>query len=389
MTVLQLMVLLSSDSKFVELEVIVYLLLHLHVLLVCHGSLIGCNFDEDERKPLDGLSGTRRPIVDESDMEPKVGSRSVLAAATSYAGSVSEVSNVRPNNPTLSANRSFGLNYPNAWGVGKEDAGIKGSVSAVWSSPDAERPETKLAHASALEKDRVKSTARVDSFERDTSVAADELQPVVPLESSERPRLKLLPRSKPIENVEMPTDYKQTSNQLHVEDSYAVHEPKISLQSGAGGPVVVDRAPERPKLNLMPRSQTTEQLEGNDESKRGTVFGGGRPRELVLKERGIEDDASIYESQSPLRMKATSPDTNNLRKNNQADIDKNSNQRAPSPETWHKPVDLTVPVHFPLVRFGKAASAVELAQAFSEPVPDPTISRGVSGQARARWSFPG
>lgn len=37
-------------------------------------------------------------------------------------------------------------------------------------------------------------------------------------------------------------------------------------------PVVGDRAPERPKLNLKPRSQPIEQVEGNSEVKRFTNF---------------------------------------------------------------------------------------------------------------------
>ncbi|CAA0835947.1 eukaryotic translation initiation factor-related [Striga hermonthica] len=473
-----------------------------------YGPHIGRNFDEDERKPLEGLSGQRRPVVDESvhpqhshPVETKVGSRAASTPATSYAGRVSEVPKARSNNQTSSGNSSYGSNYPviggnpgqaaagsypNAWGIRKEAAGIKEHVPAAWSAPDA---ETKLAHASALEKissgrwnskqhvhfpkdvevpvheekaysvkthdrtevlgspsygkelpshDGVRSTARMDSYERNMPVAVDGLQSVVPSESSERPKLKLLPRSKPIENVEPPTDYKQTNNPPPVEDSYAVHEPKISLHSGAAGPVVDDRAPERAKLNLKPRSQITEQPEGNNEFKRGTVFGGARPRELVLKERGIEDNVSSYESQSPLRAKSTTPKAemsthlppsrhnekaetnsgyqkvaakypnrhhsdpekfdhnrrnrpNEIHKNIRPEVDKNWNQqqkqdRAPSPETWRKPVGPEGVGHGPPVRYGKAASAVELAQAFSKSVSDPAVSRGVSGRGQVPFS---
>ncbi|KAK6149812.1 hypothetical protein DH2020_017337 [Rehmannia glutinosa] len=588
-----------------------------------HSSHIGRNFDEDERKPLDGVSGPRRTIGDESVhaqptrlVEPKidnlsgarVGSRvasislpqtSSSSTVSSYAGRVSEVHNARLNNQTSSGSRSYGSNYPimggnagqavagsypNAWGIRKETASMKEPVSAAWSAPDA---ETKLAHASALEKvssgrwnskqhvhspkdaevlghpetegefgyntnntynkktynrpevvgdpgyhdvalmmhaerslavgdgihgggkemptyERSRSNIRMESYERNTSVTANgfqslrhtgksggsEFQPILPSESSDRPKLKLLPRSKPLENVESPTDhkqlYEQTSDHLRVEDSYAVHESKNPIQSGFAGPVVADRAPERPKLNLKPRSQALEQLEGNTEPKRvvygrldlelkpicnysfislahggatrddiKTVFGGARPRELVLRERGIEDDVSSYESQPPLsypqRVKETTPkaDTfmhatparfaekaeinttdqriiakhsdrrdhpldverpdshrrnrpNEIWRNNR-DVEKHrGNQqqkqqvqdRAPSPETWRKPVEQSKPASpdAPPVRYGKAASAVELAQAFSKSVSDPNVadrfsgSRGVPSRSQMPFS---
>ncbi|PIN14251.1 hypothetical protein CDL12_13110 [Handroanthus impetiginosus] len=533
-----------------------------------HSSNIGRNFDEDERKPLDGVSGPRRTVGDESIgaqsnrvAEPKIdnvsGARIRSRPATvpvsqissglngsSYAGRVSEVHNARLNNQTISSSRSHGPNYPNmggnagqaggsypnAWGIRKETSSMKDPVSTPWSAPDA---ATKLAHASALEKvssgrwnskqhvhpqkdaevfghpetdgefehnantvynkktynmidvvgdsnnhdvaltmhaerslavsdgvhgggkdmptyERVRSTTRVESYERNTSVAANgfqslhpsgksggtEFQSVLPSESSERPKLKLLPRSKPLENSEPQLDHKQTNDHIHAEHSYIVHEPKNPVQSGFAGPVVGDRAPERPKLNLKPRSQPPEQLEGNGEVKRGTVFGVARPRELVLKERGIEDDANNYERHPPMRMikeVSPKPDTfmhgpparytekaegiptdqrtskypdrrdhpldgdrtdsqrrnrqNEFRRNNR-DVEKPRNQqqkqvqdRPPSPETWRKPLEDPKPTSpdAPPVRYGKAASAVELAQAFSKSVSDPTVADRFSG----------
>ncbi|KAL6546702.1 hypothetical protein OROMI_022423 [Orobanche minor] len=517
-----------------------------------HSLQIGRNFDEDERKPLDGLAGPRRTIVDDETIraqpsltveQPKVDNLSRATvdsraasisspqsglAASSYAGRVSEVHNsTRLNNQTSIGNRSYGSNYPvmggnagqtvggsnvNAWGIRKEAAGMKGPVA--WSAPDA---KTKLAHASALEKvssgrwnskqhvpspkdaegesgydanslcnkrisnrpesmgvpeyrdgslmmhgerslsvgdgirgarevlgyDRAPSIIRVDSYDRNTTVTVDGSQSIMPLESSERPKLKLLPRSKPLENIEPLTDYKQTSDHLHVEDSYVVHEPKNPLQSGTAEPMVGDRAAERPKLNLKPRSQTLEQLEGNSESKRGTVFGGARPRELVLKERGIEDDVSSYDSHSPLRVKESTPkaDTfthipparyhekaetkptdqrtakhysdrrdhqldvekidphrrnnrpNEIRRNNWDVENKNRSQqqkqeRPPSPDTWRRPAEPDAPP----MRHGKAATAFELAQAFSKSVSDTTVvdrfsgSRGVPGRGQVPFS---
>ncbi|KAL3643351.1 hypothetical protein CASFOL_014166 [Castilleja foliolosa] len=466
--------------------------------LFSHSPHIGRNFDEDERKPLDGASGPRRTIGDESvqahpsrvvepkvdnSSGPRVGSRASTSSNTlsqtglspsSYAGRVSEVhNNARLNNQTSCGNiRGYGSGYPvmggnNAWGLRKETVGIKEPVA--WSAPDA---ETKLAHASALEKvssgrwnskhhigspkiDAVGESEYHDvtltmhaerglvrSFERNTSFTGKS-GGLEPLESSERPKLKLLPRSKPVENnVESsPTDYKQMINHVHVEDSYVVHEPKNLLHSGSVGPMVGDRAPERPKLNLKPRTQTPEQLEGNGGSKRGTVFGGARPRELVLKERGIEDDVSSYESPPPLWVKEHSPkvdtflthvpparynektETNTTdqriaakytdrrddvekadphrrnnkpsetQRNNNRDIveNKNRNQqqkqpdnRAPSPETWRKPVELDASSHdASVLRYGKAASAVELAQAFSKSVSKQTVADRIPGSIGA------
>ncbi|XP_011096131.1 uncharacterized protein LOC105175394 [Sesamum indicum] len=536
-----------------------------------HSSHIGRNFDEDERKPLDGASGPRRTVGDDSCRaqtsrvgEPKtdnlpgarVGSRAASSPAYqissglpggSYAGRVGEVHNARLNSQTFSGSRSYGSNYPisagnagqavsgsypNAWGIGKETPIKKEPVSAAWSAPDA---ASKLAHASALEKvssgrwsskqhghplkdaevfghteteaefehnannmfskktfnrldvagdsknydialvmhterslavddgihgggkemptcDRARPTIRVESYDRNTSIAANGFQSLhpsgksggtqfpstLPSESSERPKLKLLPRSKPLENLELPVDYKQgyeqTSSRPQMEDS-VVYGPKSPIQSSVAGSPISDRTPERPKLNLKPRSQPLEQHEGNGEAKRGTVFGGARPREVVLKERGIEDDVSNYDSQPPLRVKEASPkaDTfmhvtpasysekaegiptdqrigkypdrrdhqlngertdsqrrsrqNEIRRNNK-DIEKHRNQqqkqpqeRPPSPETWRKPVEQAKPPSpdAPPLRYGKAASAVELAQAFSKSVSDPTVSDRLPG----------
>ncbi|XP_057764714.1 uncharacterized protein LOC130985657 [Salvia miltiorrhiza] len=526
-----------------------------------HSSHIGLNFDEDERKPLDGVSGPRRTVADESfraqpsrmaehktdNTTPgaRVGSSpsipvsqlSTGSTGGSYAGRVVEVQNSKFNNQTLSGSRSYGSSYPvvggnagqavagshpNAWGIRKEASSMKEPASAAWSAPDA---ETKLAHASALEKvssgrwsskqqinprkdaavhglhetdgkfeynssnayirktynrldvaadsdyqdiglvmhaersltfgdgihsgvkevpqayERTKSAIRMDSYEKNAAATANgflsvqsslkpvgaEFQSTLSSESSERPKLKLLPRSKPLENIESPSEhkqrYEQTSDNLHMED---IHEVKNAI--------VGDRAPERPKLNLKPRSQTHEQLEGNTEVKRGTVFGEARPRELVLKARGVEDDLNNYEGQPVLRVKEVSPKSDTFthgssaryseksegiptdqrmgkysnRRENQLDVErsdshrrnrqneiwrnnkdaeKHRNQqpkqlqdRAPSPETWRKPIEhgKPAPTDAP-IRYGKAASAVELAQAFSKSVSDPTAADRLSG----------
>lgn len=59
-----------------------------------------------------------------------------------------------------------------------------------------------------------------------------------------------------------------------------------------------------------------------------------------------------------------------------------ASERQPSPETWRKPVEQQ-PKGSPGaagIRYGRAASAVELAQAFSRSVSDPKVNDRFSGQ---------
>uniref|UniRef100_M1BYR8 Uncharacterized protein n=1 Tax=Solanum tuberosum TaxID=4113 RepID=M1BYR8_SOLTU len=297
---------------------------------------IGRNFDEDERKPLDGSSGPRRTVSDESiralpsRVEPKaeysvtgmVGSGQVSAPPSqnprgaaswfnestsmgaSTKGSVGGSGrSVSSRNVSASSTQVVAGSYPNAWGLRKEVASAKESVSAPWSAPDA---ESKLAHASALEKvtsgrwhskqqihsqmdvevvkhqdtekelyyhgsttvndsvynipdvmggpeysdqvlavhaernlvltdgvhgfnkelparERARSPLFMEANERKTSsnvtglqrphnvvsFGGYEMQSPASSEPSERPKLKLLPRSKPLENLEQSIDYKQ------------------------------------------------------------------------------------------------------------------------------------------------------------------------------------
>lgn len=231
-----------------------------------HNVQIGRNFDEDERKPLDGGSTPRRTVSDENirggsggggggvavRQEPKfeyplAGNAPTRPATTpvsqfpggssaSYAARFSESSNVGVNSGPS----------PNAWGPRKV-AGITEPVAASWSAPDA---ATKLAHASALEK--VSSGRWLSNQHKQVDVEVirhpepeakvqtkgnmyttpeaarswttnevvppvaprevprtDVVQDLQPSEVSERPKLKLLPRSKPVENLEPLVAYKQ------------------------------------------------------------------------------------------------------------------------------------------------------------------------------------
>ncbi|MCD9559931.1 hypothetical protein HAX54_018308 [Datura stramonium] len=538
-----------------------------------HNAPIGRNFDEDERKPLDGSSGPRRTVSDESirafpsRVEPKaeysvtgmVGSGQVSASPSqnlrgaasgthgawfnetpSMGGSTkSSVGGSGRSASSLNVSASSAQvvtgSYPNAWGLRKEVASAKESVSAPWSAPDA---ESKLAHASALEKvtsgrwhskqqihsqmdvevikhqdtekefyyhgsntvtdnvynmpdvvggpeyndpvlavhaernlalaDRVhgfnkelptrekarsplvtdanerKTSANVTGFQRPHNVVSSggyEMQSPASSEPSERPKLKLLPRSKPLENLEQSIDYKQVnqhpSNPFRIEKSADAYPSIDPIKNGIVEPERSNQAIERPKLNLKPRSQLLEQSEGNTENKRKPLFGGARPREMVLQNRGIDDVTHNHDLHQPhprgkqyagkaeTVMHATRHNEkaesipidhrmakNADRRDHRIDVEKGDGQRRnwrsenwrnnketerhhhhhqpqqhaqerpPSPETWRKPVEPPRPASAdaPGVRYGKAASAVELAAAFSKSVSDPATTDRFSGQ---------
>ncbi|KAJ3670337.1 hypothetical protein LUZ60_010661 [Juncus effusus] len=184
----------------------------------------------------------------------------------------------------------------------------------------------------------------------------------------ERPKLRLLPRSRPVE---------------------ASGEGKMVILEGGeeGG-----EGSERPRLNLKPRSQ----IGGNptDENKRQSVFGGARPRELVLKDRGVDqvpqepekilpssqpNSATLEPTQfKPTEKRSENPqrNTRNPNPNPNPNTNPNSSQRTnwraphqqqpsrPEPDSWRKPEP---PAKQEAPRVGKGASALELAQAFSKP----------------------
>ncbi|MCD7445890.1 hypothetical protein HAX54_015615 [Datura stramonium] len=117
--------------------------------------------------------------------------------------------------------------YPNAWGLRKEVASAKESVSAPWSAPDA---ESKLAHASALEK---VTSGRWHSKQIHSQM---DVESPASSEPSERPKLKLLPRSKPLENLEQSIDYKQVnqhpSNPFRIEKSADAYPSIDPIKNG-------------------------------------------------------------------------------------------------------------------------------------------------------------
>lgn len=124
-----------------------------------------------------------------------------------------------------------------------------------------------------------------------------------------RPKLRLLPRTKPLDATSQTAILEVTENSHSglMSKSYEYHSAVSSLPaevfsevvgnttqptvkaSGASDFEEENRFSERPKLNLKPRSLPVEQLEASNEKNRKSLFGGARPRELVLKERGIDD----------------------------------------------------------------------------------------------------
>lgn len=127
------------------------------------------------------------------------------------------------------------------------------------------------------------------------------------LEITERPKLKLLPRSKPLEKIETPiaeaenvAGYEESSRKVRgpsenrQEAEVPIPEGVVLLKGEPSGANDEADLAERPKLNLKPRSQPqeAEPVEGSQRF-RQSVFGGARPRELVLKERGVDDVVDV------------------------------------------------------------------------------------------------
>ncbi|XP_043724123.1 uncharacterized protein LOC122671082 isoform X2 [Telopea speciosissima] len=535
--------------------------------LLSHPPHLGRNFDEDERKPLDGVSVPRRSVSDESLRVPPSGpeQKADSISAGKFTGqistSVSHSPGVAPSSfpARFTGAASMGMNthiqagnngqasassHPNAWGTRKEVVGVCEPVpSATLSGPSV---ISRFAQASALEKvssgrwqtkhpihhspdievirysdtesdchskdnnayigvtpisergdhdamrgsftergsiaddsvrgsgrelpdyERVRSPLYLEAKDRARSpiylevkdgslpiypnavrpastegkFAGSQTQPSVPPEVSERPKLKLLPRSKPLETSEAPVvEFKQQGYQsVHVEvvnESFANANPP---KPGSAGAEMGNRTVERPKLNLKPRSQPLDHAEESVERERKALFGGARPREFVLKERGIDDVAinNLDTTQQPTRIKHELNKTeikpevavpsarygdraenftldqrigrDSERKDHQLDNEKTEMQRGSwrnenrrniketeklqdrrsEPETWRKPVEQAKPAlpDAPGLRYGKAATALELAQAFSRSISDAKAADRLSGQMTGRNQTP-
>ncbi|XP_051215495.1 uncharacterized protein [Lolium perenne] len=244
-------------------------------------------------------------------------------------------------------------------------------------------------------------------------------------EVPERPKLKLLPRSKPIEPPAPSPTYVE-EKQVHpipviasvmqAEIVHDVYQNVVPAKTGVAGTDTESRATvDRPRLNLKPRSNAVGQSGESAAKERPSVFGGARPREQVLRDRGVDALASDLEKTSPVARsknefakveqkveampinpsgekvdsypsghrgprnadrKDYRRDTDRAdayrptrREDNRKVVEKIPEQQRPEPETWRKPVEPPKP-EITAPRFGKAATALELAQAFSKSMSD-------------------
>lgn len=131
---------------------------------------LGRNFDEDERKPLDGLSAPRRMVSDDNfrasrlELKPESvstgrvsgwqGTAAPLSSGsvTLYLGKVIDANNSGMLSQNVGGNNGHAASgsYPNAWAARRDVAvGVTEPVQSAWSGQTA---VSKLAHASALEK---------------------------------------------------------------------------------------------------------------------------------------------------------------------------------------------------------------------------------------------
>jgi len=209
-----------------------------------------------------------------------------------------------------------------------------------------------------------------------------------------------------------------TANLMKAEVDHDVHQNAMTAKTGVLGADAESKVAERPRLNLKPRSYATGQSDEMAVKERPSLFGGARPREQVLKERGVDVLASDLERISPVgRSKGEfakveqkvealsinpsleradgfsaghrgprSVDKKDYRRDTEKadayrpsrrednrrvarDMEKPQEQPRPEPETWRKPVEPPKP-EVATPRFGKAATALELAQAFSTSMSD-------------------
>lgn len=129
-------------------------------------------------------------------------------------------------------------------------------------------------------------------------------------------------------------------------------------------------------------------------SPKGDAFMHGSSARYSEKSEGIQTDQRMakYSNRRENQVDVERSDShrrsrqNEIWRNNK-DGEKHRNQqpkqlqdRAPSPETWRKPIEHgKAALTDAPIRYGKAASAVELAQAFSKSVSDPSDADRLSG----------
>ncbi|KAJ8749362.1 hypothetical protein K2173_018851 [Erythroxylum novogranatense] len=501
--------------------------------LLSHATQIGRNFDEDERKPLDGTPTSRRPVSDENSrsvlsMRPElkisshvtVPDRPVsspvpqspsigLNMPARFCGGTSV--NVTAKNPNSnsglvlqyskasSSNCSQGVNNPlNAWGVRKDvlstgdvvDSSISSGSSSVskfsrasalekvssgmWQSKNPsqlvpqfvyskgnsvnhnadvvnEKGDYGIPHGSqvgvgwVLEDGNqdvrrdLSSQGKVASqmYSEEVGIGASSIEfrlaSALPSEILQDPKSKQLPKSETLDTSD--TSYRQGYQQpiaiglMEKENDFygSANPEKPGLNNAKTDIEFIGRLVDRPKLNLKPRSQLLEQSKGNWGTERSSLFGGARPREVVLKERGVGDMMVNNPEQSNLPDRVNSsknevishhmvPTTRHSQKadrpassrrtgrdlemrdqrvehekanverrnwrNDKWRSNKDAKEQQPEPETWRKTIEDPKPASADVsgTRHGKLVSALELAQAFSKSVSTSKASDVQRGQ---------
>ncbi|XP_028805346.1 uncharacterized protein LOC114760246 [Neltuma alba] len=492
---------------------------------------VGTNFDEDERKPLDGTSAPRGTINGEgiwgppsrvelksasglggNSLGPKAasGSQYHVGKRNSYSATLTEVSRVGMDSQNLKGSRAEGINFasPNVWTMRKDVASLVKSDQSAGSGSNA---FSKLAHASAIDKvssgrwqsekvhcqmnfeisksSEVESRSlsvngnsthnRIDTVDEkrysdvmkarqaercrnelleherceiskysevrsrhhhtngaqpvlnDAKLSGPELQHSLASEPRERPQLNSSRRTKPLDSEPSVADnnvqlHRQGSDSSHVETVNKPHDHANIVNPDSARTESREEERQRPKLNVKLWSQSLEKLEGNTRSDRNALFGGARPRELVLKERGVDDAAinnycEVEEKNRAKKLSDRSVQTHYLEKTEDAHqpyarkpersdrwvdderkqrrnwhgdnrISMTASDRKPSPEMWQKPAEQKKSSDAVDLQCVKAASAVELVQAFSRSTSDPKVNdrlpghRGDTGRAQQPFS---
>uniref|UniRef100_A0A0D3GS49 Uncharacterized protein n=1 Tax=Oryza barthii TaxID=65489 RepID=A0A0D3GS49_9ORYZ len=422
-------------------------------------SRIGRHFDEDERTPFEAASTPRRPAPSPPSFAPSPAAGPTRSGPGNAWGPRREAApTAAPVSPAASG--GGGGQIWSATRIAQASA-VEKVISGRWNSSKPSSPPAAPVSVPVV----VETHVAPPEMERPKSVGVRELDggiersvaPVRPASHEgrvgeargvevqerprvgdvperprvgdvlpERPKLKLLPRSKPIEASEPSPVYVEekqvhqvpvVANTVQVDVIHDVHQNVVAPKAGVAGADAEGRAVERPRLNLKPRSNAVGQSDESAPKERQSLFGGARPREQVLRERGIDALASDLDKTSPVgrsksefakgeqKVEAMSinpsgekaesfpagsrgprnADKKDYRRDTDRsdvyrptrrednrriarDVEKPEQQR-PEPETWRKPVEPPKP-EVVAPRFGKGASALELAQAFSKSMSD-------------------
>ncbi|CAM6058810.1 unnamed protein product [Sphagnum tenellum] len=263
---------------------------------------IGRNYDEDERKPVDGRPRISPPPYWRQPPQQQQSVASVdcnsgpnVWPARQESESTQMPSDSVQNQSQVSVPWQAQIPKSKALDLGLSDRASSGGLKPEhsWGGVSTDRVPhgnnyVNAEHSKFIRQQScgVQGGAALVGYTDARGYAGDSM---VPDPVAERPRLKLLPRSKPLETDEAVghIELEDTAAEATDEGRLSVWGTSTDVEYGGGD----SKLAERPKLNLKPRSQ---QLGaggatiGSDKV-RNSVFGGARPRELVLRARGAND----------------------------------------------------------------------------------------------------